>query len=190
MRQPMVQTLADDVTGGSGDAVLVGVIQGAWGVRGEVKVAPQSTAAAAILHARAWQLRRPATGPSPATASDCLAKARRHGSAVIARLDGVADRSAAEALAGSEVWISRAAFPKADDDEYYWVDLIGCQVANRQGCELGEVAGLIDTGVHSVLRVVSTDDPAAERLIPFVAAYVDEVNLEARRVVVDWGLDY
>jgi 16S rRNA processing protein RimM len=61
-------------------------------------------------------------------------------------------------------------------------------VVNRQGERLGVVADLLDTGAHSVLRV----QPAVgdERLIPFVAAYVDDVNLAERRITVDWGLDY
>jgi 16S rRNA processing protein RimM len=101
----------------------------------------------------------------------------------------VPDRTAAEALRGARVFIGRASFPTPDPDEFYWVDLIGLQVFNREGVLLGEVLGLIDNGVHSVLQV-RADPAAAERLIPFVAAYVDRVDLAARRIDVDWGLDY
>jgi 16S rRNA processing protein RimM len=61
-------------------------------------------------------------------------------------------------------------------------------VLNRQGESLGTVTGLLDTGPHSVLQVQSPG--ADERLIPFVAAYVDDVNVAARTITVDWGLDY
>ena len=73
------------------------------------------------------------------------------------------------------------------------------QVVNRDGVVLGEVVGLIDTGPHSVLRVAPPGPAqgagapvaaAEERLIPFVSAYVDSVDLAGRRVVVDWGLDF
>ena len=102
--------------------------------------------------------------------------------------------AAAEALRGWRIFVSRGSFPSTDQDEYYWVDLIGLEVVNREGSSLGTVADLMDTGAHSVLRVTqaATGEPGreTERLIPFVAAYVDEVCLERRRITVDWGLDY
>ncbi|MGZ5206603.1 MAG: ribosome maturation factor RimM, partial [Caldimonas sp.] len=79
-------------------------------------------------------------------------------------------------------------------DEFYWADLVGASVVNRDGVVLGTVAGLIDTGPHSVLRVApeGAEVPAdgEERLIPFVSAYVDAVDIAGRRITVDWGLDY
>ena len=74
----------------------------------------------------------------------------------------------------------------------YWVDLIGLDVVNREGERLGTVAGLIDTGPHSVLRVAPAPGGSEtdERLIPFVGAYVDDVSLAERRITVDWGLDF
>ncbi|HVK31075.1 MAG TPA: ribosome maturation factor RimM, partial [Burkholderiaceae bacterium] len=116
---------------------------------------------------------------------DCVT--RSSGGLVVASAQEVPDRGAAEALRGARVFVGRASFPTAAADEYYWVDLIGCEVVNRDGVPLGGVADLIDTGAHSVLRVVQAD---VERLIPFVAAYIDAVDLPARRITVDWGLDY
>ena len=118
------------------------------------------------------------------------------GDAVVATAQELPDRNAAEALKGVRVFVSRASFPTAKADEFYWVDLIGLDVVNRQGEALGTVTGLLDTGAHSVLRVRRPDAPAeaspeaAERLIPFVAAFVDAVDQAARRITVDWGLDY
>ncbi len=177
------------------DDVLVGYIQGAWGLRGEVKVVAQSSDAAALLHAKRWHLvqDRP---PTPRSSSVRDVKARRHGSGVVARIVGIDDRDAAQALAGTQIRIARAEFPRAADDEYYWVDLIGCHVVNREGEALGVVVGLVDTGVHSVLRIGAgagaADASAArdERLVPFVAAYVDDVDLAAHTIRVDWGLDF
>ena len=103
-------------------------------------------------------------------------------------------------MKGARLFVARSSFPTAGDGEFYWIDLIGLAVVNRQGEALGEVVGLIDTGPHSVLRIrpasAAGETPAAdeaeaeERLIPFVAAYVDGVDLAARRITVDWGLDY
>ncbi len=169
---------------------MVGYVQGAWGVRGEVRVAPQSEEAAAMLHAKAWELRMPATPGRPRQTVSRKVQARRHGASIIARFEGVDDRDSAAALVGAEIWVPRTAFPGVGQDEYYWIDLIGCGVINRQGEPLGDVLGLIDTGVHSVLRVMRVGQDDSERLIPFVAAYVDDVDLSARRILVDWGLDY
>ena len=105
----------------------------------------------------------------------------------------MSDRAGAEALRGARLFVSRGSFPTAGEDEFYWVDLLGLAVFNRQGEHLGDVVGLIDTGPHSVLRVLHPDTGAAEadeRLIPFVAAFVDSVSLQQRRISVDWGLDY
>ncbi len=67
-------------------------------------------------------------------------------------------------------------------------------MVNRAGEALGEVTGLIDNGAHAVLRVqppaAADAERPAERLVPFVAAHVDAVDRDARRIVVDWGLDY
>jgi 16S rRNA processing protein RimM len=92
-------------------------------------------------------------------------------------------------MRGARIFVPRSSFPSAASDEFYWVDLIGLQVVNREGRPLGEVLGLIDNGAHSVLRV-APPAAGAERLIPFVAAYIDRVDLAARRIEVDWGLDY
>jgi 16S rRNA processing protein RimM len=105
----------------------------------------------------------------------------------------VVDRAGAEALRGARLFVSRSSFPTAGQDEFYWVDLLGLAVFNRDGEHLGDVVGLIDTGPHSVLRVLHPDAGTAEadeRLIPFVAAFVDSVSLPQRRISVDWGLDY
>jgi 16S rRNA processing protein RimM len=91
------------------------------------------------------------------------------------------------------VYVSRASFPSAAEGEYYWVDLIGLTVVNRQGAVLGEVVGLMETGTHDVLRVQPPGGGVTqpqECLIPFVAVYVDGVDLAQRRITVDWGLDY
>ena len=101
----------------------------------------------------------------------------------------------AEALRGHEIYVSRSDFPRTPDGEYYWVDLIGLNVVNREAQPLGRVIGLIDTGPHAVLRILppGVEEPAKpdqERLIPFVGAFIDDVSLEARLITVDWGLDF
>ena len=188
-----------DVVAWPDDAVEVGIIMGAWGVKGWFKVKPFSAVPQALFSSKRWLLKPPEThGPkAPARTAPILPLlkimvAKDHGDAVVAQAHDVPDRAAAEALRGARVFVPRSSFPTASPDEYYWVDLVGLSVINRQGEHLGEVVGLIDTGPHSVLQVAAAGVTAEadQRLIPFVAAYVDAVSLPDRRITVDWGLDY
>ena len=182
------------------DALEVGRIVDAWGVKGWFKVQPFSADPQALLGSRRWFVKPPeaalASRPGAARFPSSLAieHARFHGEVVVAQADGVGDRGAAEALRGARIFIARSSFPAAGTDEYYWVDLIGAEVRNRQGETLGTVSGLLDTGPHSVLRVrpagTAANDEETERLIPFVGAYVDDVDLARRLITVDWGLDF
>jgi 16S rRNA processing protein RimM len=180
------------------DAIEVGWIAGAWGVKGGFKVQPHASDPQALFSSRRWFLLPAAGLPRPQALPPLLriTQAREHGGLVVAMAQEVADRSAAEALQGARVFVSRGSFPTAGKDEYYWVDLIGLSVVNRDGVTIGHVTGLIDTGAHSVLRVRPLEAAAdvapelAERLIPFVAAYIDAVDLIEKQIRVDWGLDY
>lgn len=181
-----------------GDAVEVGRIVDAWGIKGWVRVQPHSADPKALFSSKRWYLRAGAAprlpGERPLPPLLRITEARRHGAEVVAGIRDVADRTAAEALRGARIFVARSSFPTAAADEYYWVDLIGLEVVNRNGEALGEVVGLIDNGAHAVLRVqprrAAEGERPEERLIPFVAAHVDSVDRDARRIVVDWGLDY
>ncbi len=184
------------------DALEVGRILDAWGIRGWLRIQPFAAEPEALLSARYWLLKPPeSSGPARALVptarfpeSLTIAEVKLHGDGIVARAEGVADRSAAEGLRGARIFIPRSSFPAAAADEYYWADLIGLAVSNRQGELLGRVVGLLDTGPHSVLRIRPESsceaDGADERLIPFVAAYVDDVDLGRRLITVDWGLDF
>jgi 16S rRNA processing protein RimM len=192
------------------DAVEVGRIVDAWGLKGWVKVQPFATDPQALFSSRAWFILPSENamaglalpGSTAAQLVPSLLKVTQikdHGEVVVALTQEAPNRSAALALRGARIFVSRSKFPTAGDSEFYWVDLIGLQVINRQGEALGTVAGLIDTGPHSVLRVSPAESPAnptiptaqdAERLIPFVGAYVDQVSLDQRLITVDWGLDF
>jgi 16S rRNA processing protein RimM len=169
------------------DAVEVGRVLGAWGIKGWIRVLPFATDPQALFSTKRWYL-RPPDGPG-GTPPPLLrvTESREQGDYVVAGAQEVLDRNAAEALKGARVFVARSSFPTAGADEYYWVDLIGCRVVNRDGVAFGAVIDLIDTGAHSVLRVVQGND---ERLIPFVAAYIDTVDLPTRSITVDWGLDF
>lgn len=183
------------------DAVEVARIGEAWGIQGGFKVQPFSGDPQALFCTKRWFLRpaevqpgaavRPGAPPvarlsAPRTLK--IKNAREQGDTIVATADGITDRNGAETLRGARVFVSRSAFPTPDSDEFYWIDLMGLTVVNRQDEVLGTVADLIDTGAHSVLRCV--DEANTERLIPFVSAYIDSVSLADKRIVADWGLDY
>ena len=92
-------------------------------------------------------------------------------------------------MRGFDVALPRTALAPPAANEYYWCDLEGMDVVNRAGVRLGRVAGLSESGAHPLLHVVS-GNTANERLIPFVAAYIDRVDAQERRIDVDWQEDY
>ncbi|MEC4718564.1 ribosome maturation factor RimM [Noviherbaspirillum sp. CPCC 100848] len=171
------------------DLVLVGHITGAYGIHGWVRIKPYSLDADALLHAKTWWLDKPALRDVD------MLQAKIHGEDVVAMLMGVADRNAAEALKGATVQVRRSHFPPLEDDEFYWIDLIGLAVENLEGEVLGTVAGLMDNGAHPILQVagpapVAENQKPKEWLIPFVDQFVKSVDQAGRKVVVDWGVDF
>jgi 16S rRNA processing protein RimM len=177
------------------DALEVGRIGEAWGLKGEFRVQAYADPPSALLAASRWHLRsgddsgpRPRSGPLPAVLE--IARVRARGDILVASSPAVSDRTAAESLRGARIFIARSQFPRPSADEFYWADLIGMTVGNREGRSLGSVVGLLDNGAQSVLRVAPAGADGEELLIPFVSAYVDDVDLDARRIAVDWGVDY
>ena len=115
-----------------------------------------------------------------------LAEGKRHGKAVIARLEGIEDRDAAAELTGSDIGVVRDALPDPGEGHYYWADLEGLTVVHEDGTELGRVAYLMATGANDVLVV----DGPHERLIPFVPEEVIlDVDIAAGVIRVDWEWD-
>ncbi len=113
------------------------------------------------------------------------------------------DRDLAQAMKGQTVWVSRAEFPQADDNEFYWVDLLGCQFWGEQDGQpqpIGEVVEVLDNGAHAILAVhrglwnpegifmPQLDDKGRplEELVPFVQAIVHTVDLPARLLHSHW----
>ena len=185
-----------------GDAIEVGRILDAWGVKGWVKILPHSTDPEALFAAKSWFLQAPDAKFRPGftvfsgTVTLSVDEAKVHSDTVVAKFIGLDDRNAAEALRGARIFLPRSSFPAASKDEYYWVDLIGLNVVNREGVALGLVRDLMATGPHSVLCVeyaTQQEDGtsvAAERMIPFVSVYVDSVDIAGKCITVDWQPDY
>jgi 16S rRNA processing protein RimM len=170
------------------DLVLVGHVTGAYGIQGWVRIRPYSSDGDALLSAKTWWLDKPELHDVE------MLQSKLHNDEVVARLMGVSGREAAEALKGATVQVRRSHFPALDNDEFYWVDLIGLAVVNERGEHLGVVGDLMDNGAHPILRVerpvAEGEKPAPELLIPFVDQFVKTVDQAARLITVDWEADY
>ena len=181
------------------DAIEVGRIADAWGIKGWFKVIPYSASPEALFYCKRWFLFAPQKRAGVAakeplfngTQQIKIRIAKEHSDGVVAQADGVDDRNTAELLKSCRIFIGRSSFPSAAKDEYYWVDLIGCAVVNREGVALGVVKDLMATGPQAVIVAErEVEGKAVETLIPFVDAYVDSVSLSDKLITVDWQLDY
>ena len=176
------------------DAVEVGRIGEAWGIKGWFKIVPYSANPEALLSGGSWYLLPSEKGAKSFFSGTVLLtvkQAREHSDSVVATAEEILDRNGAEALRGARIFIARASFPKAAEDEYYWVDLLGLNVVNREGVELGQVKDLLATGPQTTLVLSQdVDGKPVERMIPFVSAFVDKVDVAGRQITVDWQLDY
>lgn len=156
------------------DLVLVGLITGAHGIRGEVKLRSFTADPAAIA------------GYSPLeTAKGTkveLTRLRPSKDGFIAVLRGVADRNASEALRGTELFVPRARLPEPDADEVYVHDLIGMTVHLADGSVLGEVVGIENFGASDLIDV-KIEGRKDTVLIPFADGYV--LAADGEKVVVD-----
>ena len=118
--------------------------------------------------------------------------ARVHSGTVVASLEGCPTPEAAAKLKGCEVAVPRSALPKARRGEVYLADLVGLDVVSVTGRPLGTVVAMESYGAHPLMRVRGGEpggDPAG-KLVPFVEPILKSVDLDARRIEVDWEPEY
>jgi len=156
--------------------VLVGVVTAAHGIAGELRVKSFTADPLALA------------GYGPLTIADGrqfnIAALRQHrGDELIARLDGVTTRSAAELLKGSRLYVARAALPDPEPGEYYHTDLVGLRAEDVSGAERGRITAVLNYGAGDILEITAADGTA--ELIPFSDSHVPVVDLVNGRVVVD-----
>lgn len=158
------------------DRVCVGTIVAAQGVRGGVRIKPFTAEP------------RDVAAYGPVTDESGLRSFRikvtgQRGGVLLAQIEGVADRDAAEALRGLRLYVPRAALPEPEEEEYYHADLIGLPVELEDGSAFGRVQALYDFGAGDVIEV-RPDTGGMPLLLPFTRDFVPVVDLAARRVVV------
>ncbi|MBK6630175.1 MAG: ribosome maturation factor RimM [Betaproteobacteria bacterium] len=168
--------------------IVLGRITAPFGVRGWVKIQTYGDAPQAWAKMPRWWSGSEEQAADATWLAMPLAECKPHGKGLVARFDGVEDCNAAEKLVGRYVGAPREALPNTAEDEYYWADLIGLEVVNLAGERLGRIAELVRAGAHEVIDV--RDESGNQRLLPFVAAVIKEVDLSGRRIQVDWGRDW
>lgn len=167
---------------------MLGKIAEPYGVRGWVKIYPHADDPLDWAKMPVWWVGREDRTGAIDWQSHRLLSCKTHSSVLVAQLEGVVDRTAAEAFKGQWVGSPRDALPVLPENEFYWADLIGLKVVNQQNECLGNVVGLIETGANDVLRVV--DAEGVERLLPYVDAVVLKVDLQSGELLVEWGKDW
>lgn len=165
----------------------MGRVLAPYGVAGWIKAEAFTEGPEALLAYPTWWFK--ATGAQNWRPFRCTA-GRSHADILVAHLEGIDDRDAALAMKGFEIGVPRSALPTADANEIYWADLVGLLVVNREGKVLGRVSDVTAHGAHPLLQVGPEDASESGRLIPYVPAVIDAVDIAGGRIEVDWGEDF
>ena len=162
--------------------IALGRITGSFGVHGWVKIRSYTDPPEQILAFPVWRADLPGGGHGTLTHLE----GRRHGQGLVARLTGIEDRDQATALSRLELWIERRELPVLKKGEYYQAYLVGFEVVNLEGEVLGRVDHFLETGANAVMVVIGE----REHWLPMVSRHVPKVDLESRRITVDWDADF
>jgi 16S rRNA processing protein RimM len=166
------------MSGGDSSALIqLGFVGAPFGVRGWVKLRSHTDPPDRLLEHRSLQI-----GREGAWRTFRIEASGKSGGALTAKLTGIEDRDQAAALRGAAVCVPRAELPQRNDKDYYRADLIGCEVVNLAGTTLGVVQHFVETPAQALMVVRGEN----EYWVPAVPQHLRRVDLQARRVVVDW----
>ena len=168
----------------------MGRISAPFGIKGWIRVQTYTRTTSGLTDYPRWWL-----GGAEGWREYAVEQSQAQGADVVAKLAGCDDRDVAAGFKGQQVAIPRAAFPPAEQGEFYWADLLGLNVRNTEGLDFGVVTSMLETGANDVMVVQQSaagghGQDGGERLIPFVARVVKRVDIAARVIEVDWGADY
>ncbi|QPR28106.1 ribosome maturation factor RimM [Edwardsiella hoshinae] len=166
-------------------AVILGKLGSAYGIRGWLRVFSSTEDAERIFDYQPWFIQQGGNWVAVE-----LESWRNHNQDLVIKIKGIDDRDAANALVNREIAVDESQLPVLEEGDYYWKDLMGCQVVTVAGYELGKVTAMMETGSNDVLVVTANLKDAfgiKERLIPFLDGQViKKVDLTAKCIEVDW----
>ncbi|HEU5361355.1 MAG TPA: ribosome maturation factor RimM [Candidatus Deferrimicrobiaceae bacterium] len=160
--------------------IEVGRVAGPHGVAGKIRVKTHSGDPSGILGARTVRLSAKASGGAERVGDFEVETAQPRGGFAVFSLVGIGTPEEAGEWTGASVSVFRKELPPPEEGEFYWADLIGCEVVDEAGNRLGEIAGLEEGPAHDWIAVRRED---GESLLPMVSAFIREVDVAGRRVV-------
>ena len=161
--------------------LLVGKINGLFGVQGWVKLFSHTQPRKNILSYQPWHIQIDGQWQTLE-----IIKGREQGKTIVAQLKNINDREQAQPMIGIDLYIEKSQLPKLSEGEHYWEDLIGLEVVNQQQVVLGKVSNLVDTGANNVL-VVNGDK---EHWVPYIEPFLISVDIDKQQILVDWDEDF
>ncbi len=159
----------------------MGRVVAPYGVFGWLKIVPDTEVFDGLLDYKTWWI-----GKDDDWRELKVESAKIHNDVLVVKLQSIDDRDAAVACKGRQIAVPRASLPMLEGEEYYWSDLIGLAVKNQQHVDFGKITDVFATGANDVI-VVSGE---RERLIPYIAQVILEVDLDAKSMLVDWDTDF
>ena len=162
----------------SKDLLEVGVVVGTHGLKGDLKIRPLPTGDLALPGARTVYLKDSEGLPVRHEA----VRSSPHKQNILLRLSGLENLAAVEGLIGASILMDNVDLPKLDDDQFYWSDLEGMSVFDRQHGEIGRVVGMFSTPAHDILEI---EGPAGEILIPAVEPFLLKLDRDSGSLHVD-----
>ncbi|QGM81556.1 ribosome maturation factor RimM [Otariodibacter oris] len=168
---------------------VVGKLGSTYGIRGWLRLYSSTEYSESIFDYQPWFLNIKGQWQEVE-----LETWRYHNNDLIVKLVGTDDRESAQLLTNMEIGVDLSCFPKLEEGDYYWHDLIGCEVINLDGYNMGKVTELMETGSNDVLVVQASSKDAfgkQERLIPFLyEQVVKRVDLTTKIIEVDWDAGF
>ncbi|AWX13613.1 ribosome maturation factor RimM [Mergibacter septicus] len=167
---------------------VVGKLGSTYGIRGWLRIYSSTEQAESIFDYQPWFLKIKNQWQLTE-----LESWKHHNNDLIIKLKGVDDRETAQTLANIEIGVDLNQLPKLDEGEYYWHDLIDCQVINTTGYQMGTITEIMETGSNDVLVVRAQIKDAfgkQERLIPYIDTVVKRVDLTTKTIEVDWDAGF
>ncbi|CAB5506491.1 16S rRNA processing protein RimM [uncultured Gammaproteobacteria bacterium] len=165
----------------SSKRLLVGTINGLFGVQGWVKIFSHTQPRKNILSYKPWH-----TQIDEQWQILEIVNGREQSKTIVAKIKDIDNREQARAMIGIDVYIEKSQLLKLKKGEHYWEDLIGLEVINRSNFVLGKVQNLMETGVNHVLIVQGEK----EHWVPYIEPFLCEVNIEKQQILVDWDEDF
>ncbi len=162
----------------SEDLLEVGVVVGTHGLKGDLKIRPLPTGGLALPGARTVYLR----DSEGLLVRHEAVRSSPHKQNILLRLSGLENLIAVQGLVGAYVLMANVDLPELEDDQFYWSELEGMTVVDRQHGEIGQVVGMFSTPAHDIIEI---EGPAGEILVPAVEPFLVELDRDKQRLHVD-----